>query len=508
MVATTKSRQMPRSSTSRDSPRVKTPDPYRLGEFVARWIEANCVLGEGDYFGEPFVLRSWQRAIVRELYRLNPDGSRKYRRALIGLPKGNGKTPIAAAIGAYELAGGSHISPVVPVSAATFEQADLVFGDMKTIFRESPTLASFVEVYDTEIVLKGQPGRAFRVAAARGSNDGSRPTCYIADELHEFNDPQKEGAHLVLANGTAKRADSLQLNITTAGADLDSLLGRMYLHGKKIEAGEITDPTFLFVWYEGSSNVNVADPVALRAAIRECNPAADDFLDVEEIAGRFDVIPEFEARRYYLNQWTRVAESWLPAGAWSACLGDATIPSGSPVYVGIDMALFHDSTAVCVAWPHLNSNNETVVTVNSKVWEPVDGRIDHYDVKQFLRKLARTFDVQRFAADPRLFELIGTELQDEGLPVLDFPQSPERMYPACSNTYELIAGRRLIHNGDATLTDHVLSAVQRKSEYGWSLSKGRSKRKIDAAMALVMATYEATRTEEPINEPAQIMFWL
>lgn len=474
------------------------------GDLVCKWIQANCVLGEGDYFGQPFRLRPWQKAIIRELYRMGPDGKRKYRRALIGLPKGNGKTPLAAAIGAYELAGGTHVSPVVPVSAASFEQADLVFGDMKTIFRESPTLAPFADVYDTEIQLKGQQGRAFRVAAARGSNDGGRPTCYIADELHEFNDPAKEGAHLVLANGTAKRANSLQLNITTAGADLDSLLGRLYQKGRRIQGGEEVDDTFLFVWFEGPAEVDISDPVALRAALRSCNPAADDFLDVEEVAGRFSVIPEFEARRYYLNQWTRAAESWLPAGSWYACEGDARIPRGAPVFVGVDMAIFHDSTAVCLAWPR----DDGRVVVSARVFEPADGRIDHYAVKQHLRDLARLYDVQLIVSDPRYFELIGTELIDEGLPVRDYPQSPERMYPACSNAYELIAGRRLLHGGEPTLTDHVLSAAQRKSETGWTLSKGRSKRKIDACIAMVMATYEATRTEEVDEEPPELAFFL
>jgi phage terminase large subunit-like protein len=461
-------------------------------------------LGEGDYFGRPFELRPWQKAIVTELYRRKPDGSRRYRRALIGLPKGNGKTPLAAAIGAYELAGGVHVSPIVPVSAASFEQADLVFGDMKTIFRESPTLSKYVEVYDTEILLKDQPGRAFRVAAARGSNDGGRPTCYIADELHEFDDPAKEGAHLVLSNGTAKRADSLQLNITTAGADLDSLLGRLYLKGRRIQAGEERDDSFLFVWFEGPDNVDVNDPDELRRAIRSCNPAGDDFLDVDEVASRFAVIPEFEARRYYLNQWTRTAESWLPPGAWHACAGNAEIPRGAGVYVGVDMAIFHDNAAVVVAWPREDGR----IVVNSKVWEPEDGRIDHYQVKQYLRDLARLYDVRRIPADPAYFELIGTELLDEGLPVLDFPNSNARMYPACANAYELIVSRRLLHGGDATLTDHVLSAAQRKTDEGWKLSKGRSKRKIDACVAMVMALYEATRAEEAPEEAPEIMFFL
>jgi hypothetical protein len=43
-----------------------------LGPLVCRWIERYCVLGEGDYFGQPFRLRPWQRAFLYRLYELVP----------------------------------------------------------------------------------------------------------------------------------------------------------------------------------------------------------------------------------------------------------------------------------------------------------------------------------------------------------------------------------------------------------------------------------------------------
>src|SRR6185369_5484888 len=76
-----------------------------LGGQVCRWIETNLVHGEGDYFGQPFRLRPGQRRFIYQAYELNPDGSRRYRRSLLGLPKGNGKTELAAAIGCAELGG-------------------------------------------------------------------------------------------------------------------------------------------------------------------------------------------------------------------------------------------------------------------------------------------------------------------------------------------------------------------------------------------------------------------
>ena len=53
----------------------------------------------------------------------------------------------------------------------------------------------------------------------------------------------------VLANNTAKRRDGIVVNISTAGHDLDSLMGRLYQRGMMKEAGKAEDPEFYFKWY-------------------------------------------------------------------------------------------------------------------------------------------------------------------------------------------------------------------------------------------------------------------
>lgn len=167
-----------------------TPEPTETlapsrGARVCRFIEEHCVHGEGDFFGEPFRLRRWQRKFLYRLYELNRDGTRRYRRALWGLPKGSGKTEMAAAIAMYELCGEEHVSPLIPVAAASFEQADLVFGVAKVMGKESPTLRHLVEVFDTEILLRDRPGRMYRwrrrPARTRGSGPlVSSPTNYTS----------------------------------------------------------------------------------------------------------------------------------------------------------------------------------------------------------------------------------------------------------------------------------------------------------------------------------------
>lgn len=296
------------------------------GREVCRWIRANCVHAEGDWYGQPFVLRRWQRAFLWRLYERLEDGSPAYRQALLGLPRGNGKTELAAAVAAYELFGTDRTDPVVVVAAASWDQADLVFGALKTMCRESPSLRDRAEVFESEILRLDAPGRAYRVAAVAGTNEGQRPTCVVADELHEWLG-QRERVWTVLTSGAAKRADSLVLAITTAGWDRDSVCYRLYEQGQRIRRGELDEQGFYFEWHEAAPDAPVDDP----ATWASCNPALGDFLAPESLAQQVRSIPEHEYRRYHLNQWVTTPVEWIGRDAWSALVEAREVPEGEAI---------------------------------------------------------------------------------------------------------------------------------------------------------------------------------
>lgn len=459
------------------------------GRIVCAWIEQHCVYGEGDYFGQPVRLQRWQKQILYWLYEYNPaSGERRFREALIEVPKGQGKTPLNGWIQLFELLGpplfGPKGSPLIPVAAASFEQADLLFGDMKHACRESPTLRHHVDTYDTEIIVRSGPGRSYRVAAVAGTNDGQRPSSLGADEIHEWLGP-KERVHLVLVNGMAKRANSIAVNTTTPGSNLDTMAGRKHLYGYRVNSGELVDPRFLFVHYGAADVFDLTVPEQLHAAVLAANPAAGTFLRTDDVVARFYQIPEFEFRRYHLGQWTRADECWLPPGAWEACAGEVVIDPALPVVVTVDMALKHDSVAVVVAQQQTDGR----VAVRSRVWDPAGDTIDVHAVENHLRQLHRDLQVDTVAYDPAYFQRSAEVLLDEGLPMAEFSQAASSMVPACQDAYRLICEGLVVHGDDATLTDHVLSAAVRETDTGWRLSKGRSKRKIDACIAMVMALF-------------------
>jgi phage terminase large subunit-like protein len=199
--------------------------------------------------GKPFRLTDDQRRLVYRIYERRPNGARKHRQVLVGRPKGYGKTELGAALAIAELAGPTApVAPDIPVAAASYEQANLLFGAARTMISEGP-LRDYLEVFEREILRKDAPGRIYRVAAVAGTNDGGRHTFRVADEVHEW-EGSKERVHLVLTNGLAKRKDSWALDISTAGCDLEALIGRLYQKGKAVEHGEHEDDSFLFDWQE------------------------------------------------------------------------------------------------------------------------------------------------------------------------------------------------------------------------------------------------------------------
>lgn len=485
-----------RSSSKRSGRGV--PD-RTYGPLAAAWIEANVVHGEGDLFGQPFRCTADQRQFLDKLLRYDDSGRLIVRRAVLGRAKGWGKTEFIAAVALFFLTGPlAPTAPNIPIAAASFEQADLLFGSARVMASEGP-LKPYLEAFDTEVLRKDGPGKLFRVAAAAGTNDGGRPTLFCADELHEWLGA-KARVFLVISNSIAKRRDGMVLAISTAGSDDSELLRGLYDYGRRVESGEVDDPHFLLDWAEGDPTLNPHDGPDVRAEIaRQANPHVDQFGTLEHVERRWHEVAEHEWLRYFANRWVPIAaESWLPDGAWHSCLDRVELVDGADTWVGVDMALKHDTVAVVHGkWV------DGRLIVRHRAWLPDGDMVDVAAVEAHLRDLHRRYRLVEVAYDPAFFQRSAEALADDGLPMVEFPQSAQRMVPACQTTYELVCSQVLAHDGSPTFADQVQAAAPRQAGEGWRLSKGKSKRKIDAAIALVMMVDRASRRAVPATADAE-----
>jgi phage terminase large subunit-like protein len=474
---------------------------------VVRWIEANLVHGPGDYLGRPFRLRTDQKAFLYRAYELRPDGTRRWRRVVRGVPKGDGKTELAAAVALVEFAGPvifdgwtetgkprarRRLSPDIPCAAASYDQAGRLYEAASAQVKEGP-LADYIDVFETEMQFKdGTVGRLYRVAAVQGANDGRLPSFAVCDETHEWI-ANKKRVHVVLKGGVYKRDGAWMLEITTAGAkSLGSVAEDAYELKAMIDAGHSPDDETLIEWTEADESWDLEDPDQLVAAIRQSNPAVDVQFPIKNLIARYHdpATPRHEFRRYNLNQWVETTgESWLDEypDAWNHCLGnvqfDPDLTGESAAVMAIDFAQKRDGVAVVTAQLQPDGSSP----VYARIYKLDGQRIDVAGALQYLRDVADLLPIRAIGYDPRYFEFPAQNLQDDGLPMVEFPQSGARMVPACTTALEVIRDGRVVHVADRILAQHVRSAVWRESEEGPRLSKTKSKDRIDGCIALVMA---------------------
>lgn len=476
-----------------------------LGQRVCDFIETCCVNTKGRWRGKPFRLLPWEKKLLYELFELDPEtGMRRYRWAYVEVPKKNGKTELIAAVDLYLLIADDEESPEIACGSNSEEQADLVFGAAKAMCELSPDLAKLVHCFTKEIVLRENPAaKIMRVSAKAKTKDGMNLSGITIDELHEF-DESGEALFNVLTNGTAARLAPLVLMITTAGYDPETLCGRYHAHAEKILKGEVTDPTFYAKIYAApTEDVNIEDDTALEAALKVANPSYGYTVHLPfYLDQRRKGAANF--KRYFLNIWTGAETQWLPDGAWDECRGEPfDLLPDVPTFVGVDASTKRDTTAVVAGqWVE---GDTPILRVTCRVWErpvepatgkPVEGwRLPLDEVERHLRDLHRAYQLRAVAYDPAFVTWLALKLEDDGLPMVEIPQSDGRMKPPTQALYELVIDRRLQHDGDPTLARHVRNAVAKQIEGGQRLVK-RGGRPNDAAIALVMMTGEAMRREE------------
>ena len=457
------------------------------GFHVIRWIETHCIHTQGQWIGQPFRLMDWQKQILLDLFELEPDGRRRYRWALVGIPKKNGKTELAAALAAYFLIADGEPSPLVVCAAASEDQADLVFGAVRTMCELSPTLSAITERYEREILVPSIPGaRLRRLSAVAGANDGMNCSAVFLDELHEFGEGKGRAVWNVLTNSTGARRQPMVFETTTAGFDPDTVCFEQYQHLRAIESGEIEDRRYFGRWVEAPAGADYKDPATWKAA----NPSYGVTVHEEFFEDQLSKKSENTFRRYFLNQWTESEETWIAPAEWDACVGDVTTDRDAG-YIGVDIGQIHDTSAVVtVAFV-----DGVLHVIDVKIWEPQPGKpIAISEVEAYVFAQAEKLRIREIVYDPWRFTRSSEAILERGLQAVEIKYS--QMGEASTTLYDLVREGKLVHAGDLQLRAHVLAAVGVETGSGYKIEKRKSgKKPVDGAVALAMATLRAVKDE-------------
>jgi phage terminase large subunit-like protein len=378
-----------------------------------------------------------------------------------------------------------------------------------------------------EIIHSRAGGRIEAVTSSPRALEGGRPTFVIANETHHWLE-NNEGLEMgkAIARNLAKSRDgsARSLALTNAHdpgegsvAELDWEAWAAMQDGRSRATGFLYDsleaPADTQLAPRFVDDMSDAQKQHARDAARESLRAGlvaargdSTWLDVDRLIEEIydPATPASMSRRFYLNQLVASEDAWIAPHEWGEC-ADATqsLADGDMVTLGFDGSVREDSTALVAC------RVEDGFVQLLGCWEKPDGpagddwQVDRVAVDAAVYRAHDQFKVIGFYCDPPFFQdyvdkwaaEFAVKLRvraSQARPLEWWTNRPKAMVDALERFHEAAVSRQLVHDGDATLTRHVLNARRRVGRSGITISKENpsSPRKIDAAMAAVLA-YEA-----------------
>ena len=144
-----------------------------------------------------------------------------------------------------------------------------------------------------------------------------------------------------------------------------------------------------------------------------------------------EAVPECAFRRFHCNQWVqaRLSPGSCPTHGWHA---DRTVAwsDGERVVMAFDGSYIGDSTVIVAC--SLESDGKAPHVELVGIWKPADTAmtvpVDAVEAR--IVELCGRFMVEEIVADPWLWQR-SLQALAERFPVVEWPQSPSRMAPAC-----------------------------------------------------------------------------
>jgi phage terminase large subunit-like protein len=506
-------------------------DPFGYGERAVQFLR-RLKHPKSTAPKSGFQLHDWQERIVRRIYGpRHPDGRRIVKKVFWMIPRGNRKTSLAAALALLHTIGPEKVpAGQVIFAASDREQAGIGFKEAANIVRMDNRLIAATRIYDAnnapkKIVFKAQDVVLQTVSSDGAAQHGKTPSFVLIDEIHAW-----KGRDLweALKSGLVKTSGNLMVIATTAGRGNENLGFAEYDHARKVALGEIIDPSYLPILFEATT----ADDWRDEELWHRVNPGMKDGFPVLEEMRTAALEAEhrpgerFQFLQYNLNVWQGHSRDPLfdmttyDAGHIPFDLDEL---ADLPAYVGVDMSVNGDLTAIVTAWRH----DDGRVFVRPQFFVPgdelqaraerdgvpyvrwrdeglltaIDGPvIEPEAVEEAIREIAATYDVREIAFDPAKAHRVMMHLTDEGLPVIEMRQGILTMGPATGDLERTVNGFKIRHNGHPILRHHFDSVVASRNDTGLTrMHKGKRTDRIDGAIAAAMAVSRAIAND---NQPS------
>ncbi len=323
----------------------------KAADRAVKFIETRLCHYEDRWAGNPFLLLAWQRTFVRDIFgwKRKDNHLRRFREAYIEIAKGNGKSPLLAAIGCYMLLADGE-EGALGISAATdYKQANVTFDCGKKMLEASPRLAPLVRI--KQYVIEAPKNCSWVIISGTAAGKaGQRPTFILMDEAWEW--PNRK-LYDSLTRNARKRSQPMIIVATNAGMSRDIICWELHERARRVLSGESKDDTLYAIIFAASEKDDAADPKIWAKA----NPALGQVITEETLAGEWIKaleVPALEAefRRLHLSQWVQGANKWLDMAAWDKCTAPFKLSQVKdlPLITALDMSLVDDLSALADLW--------------------------------------------------------------------------------------------------------------------------------------------------------------
>jgi phage terminase large subunit-like protein len=482
---------------------------------------------KGRWKTKTITLEPWQIFHLTAIFGwVDGAGLRRFRKALIVVPRKNAKTTEAAGVGAYLFALDGEPGAEVYSAATTRDQAKISWEIAKKQIDRSP---EFRDTYGINcgahaITIDSDLSVFKPLSRDADSLEGLNPHGAIIDELHAHKTRE---VFDVIDEATGARTQPLLFMISTEGDDGTGVFAEQVAYGQQILEGNHEDDTFFAVYYTIDPEDDWTSPVSWRKA----NPN----LGVSVFERDFEVRckqaiknaasqASFKTKR--LNIRVGAASGYFNMLAWHSICKDESIQAedfiGSPCIMALDLASKRDITSRITVFRqrhcyyvfgkhYLPSDAAEPGMPNYDLYRGwaasghlvlTDGNVTDYDrVEADVIEDARRFKPEHVGVDPNYNAVhLTTRLQNAGVPMIEVPQTVRQFSEPMKQLDALIVAGQVKHGGDPVLA-WAMGNVTAKRDLKENVypRKDRDEAKIDPAVALIGAMSVHLRNPVPIS---------
>lgn len=435
------------------------------------------------------------------------DGLRRFRRAMLLVPRKNGKSAWAAAIGLYMLVADGEYGAEVFSGATSEKQAWEVFKPAKLMASKSPQMLGHygLEVNAKNLHVIKDAAKFEPIIGNPG--DGASPSCAIVDEYHEHDTDRMFDT---METGMGARDQPLMLIITTAGDNIQGPCYRAQLDAEAILAGQVQNDEFFALIYTIDAE---DDPMDLDTW-KKANPnfgvsVSGDFLKARLRESHTSPTKAATYKTKHLNVWVQSKEAYYDVTRYEKAQADLSLADfeGQECIIGVDLAEKRDVAAVDILFKHGDGYarfgkwycaEETIEKPENERFRnfrdsgyltQIDGETTDYRIiQEDIEEMMGRFDVREVVFDPWHSRQIAVELAEAGADVIEFRFSPSNVNEPMRHMEALIAEGKLAHDGDKMYSWMLGNVVNgsRTSDLHRP-AKERAENKIDGPVATMLA---------------------